>query len=121
MTRNNWNNCAIPGCSVSRKDKEISIFKVPLANNEFNKRWSRDLIHIILKYRQRDKSLNERIESHKLFIYENILLANRCMFTPSRYSLEEGALPTLNLPRANADATNNLSTSAIEKKKNIHI
>ena len=43
------------------------------------------------------------------------------MFTPSRYSLEEGALPTLNLPRANADATNNLSTSAIEKKKNIHI
>ena len=29
-------NCAIPGCSISRKDKGISIFKVPLANNKFS-------------------------------------------------------------------------------------
>ena len=62
-------NCAIPGCSISRKDK-ISIFKVPLPNNDVNKKWSKELIDIILKYRQRDESLNKRIQSHKLFICE---------------------------------------------------
>ena len=36
-------NCALPGCSVSRKDK-ISILKVPLPNNDVNKKWSKELI-----------------------------------------------------------------------------
>ena len=62
-------NSAIPGCSISRKDK-TSIFKVPLPNNDINKKWSKELIEIILKYRQRDESLNKRIQSHKLFICE---------------------------------------------------
>ena len=62
-------NCAIPGCSISRKDK-ISISKVPLPNNDINKKWRKELIEIILKYRQRKESLNKRIQSHKLFICE---------------------------------------------------
>ena len=62
-------NCAIPGCSISRKDK-ISTFKVSLPNNDVSKKWSKELIDIILKYRQRDESLNKRIQSHKLFICE---------------------------------------------------
>ena len=62
-------NCAIPGCSVSRKDK-ISIFKVSLPNNGVNKKLGKELINIILKYRQRDESLSKRIQSHKLFISE---------------------------------------------------
>ena len=62
-------NCAIPGCSISRKDK-ISIFQVSLPNNDVSKKWSKELIDIILKYRQRDESLNKRIQSHKLFICE---------------------------------------------------
>ena len=106
-------NCATPGWSISRKDKGISIFKVPLANNEFNKKWSQDLVNIILKYRQRDKSLNKRIESHKLFICEKRFTADQIYVYPSRKSLKEGALPTLNLPRPSANATNNRSTSAI--------
>ena len=110
-------NCAIPGCSISRKDKGISIFKVPLANNEFSKKWSQDLINIILKYRQRDKSLNERIGSHKLFICEKHFTADQIYVYPSCKSLKEGALPTLNLPRPSVNATNNRSTSAIEKKE----
>lgn len=35
--------CAIPGSSISRKDKGINTFKAPLANNEFNKKWNQDL------------------------------------------------------------------------------
>ena len=108
-------NCAIPGCSISRKDKGISIFKLPLANNEFNKKWSQDLINIILKYRKRDKSLNERIKSHKLFICEKHFTSDQIFVYPSRKSLKEGALPALNIPRPSANATNNGSTSAIEK------
>ena len=114
-------NCAIPGCSISRKDNGISILEVPLANNEFNKKWSQDLINIILKYRQRDKSLNERIESHKLFICEKHFIVDQIHVYPSRKSLKEGALPTLNLPRPKVNATNNRSTTAIEKKRRIFI
>ena len=110
-------NCAIPGCSISRKDKGISIFKVPLANNKFNKKWSQDLINFILKYRQRDKSLNERIESHKFFIREKYFTADQIYVYPSHKSLKEGTLPTLNLPRPSANATNNRSTSAIESRE----
>ena len=81
FVRNAGENCAISSCSVSRKDKRINIFKVPLAKNKFRKKWSQDLNNDILKYRQRDKSLIERIESDKSFIFENILLLTRYMFT----------------------------------------
>ena len=110
-------NCAIPGCSISGKDKGISIFKVPLANNEFNEKWSQDLINIILKYQQRDKSLNKRLESHKLFICEKHFTADQIYVYPSRKSLKEGTLPTLSLPRPSVNATNNHSTRAIEKRE----
>ena len=62
--------CVTPGCSISRKNNGITIFEASLVNNELKKKWSQDLTHISLKYQQRDKSLNERIESHKLFICE---------------------------------------------------
>ena len=81
FVRNTGENCAISGCSVSRKDKRISIFKVLLATNKFCKKQSQDLINNILKYRQRDKSLIERIESHKSFIFETILLLTRYIST----------------------------------------
>ena len=52
------------------QEKMKSLFKVPLLNNHVSKKWSKQLIDIILKYRQRDESLNKRIQSHKLFICE---------------------------------------------------
>ena len=111
-------NCAIPGCSISKKDK-ISIFQVPLPNNHANKKWSEELIDIILKYRQRDESLNKRIQSHTLFICKRHFTVDQIYVYLSRKSLKEGALPTLNLPRpsANANATNNRSKRAIEKRE----
>ena len=107
-------NCAIPGCSISRKDK-ISIFKVPLPNNDVNKKWSKELIDIILKYRQRDESLNKRIQSHKLFICERYFTVDQIYVYSSRKSLKEDTLPILNLPHpgANANATNKRSKKAI--------
>ena len=51
-------NCALPGCRISRKDK-ISILKVPLPNNDVNKKWSKELIlkKILLKNIERAMSL----------------------------------------------------------------
>ena len=57
MPGENW---AVPGGSIARKDK------VPLPNNDINKKWSKELVDIILKYRQRDESLNKRIQSRKI-------------------------------------------------------
>ena len=47
-------NCAIFGCPTSRRHASISIFKVPLPNNEVNKKWGSELINIITKDRQVD-------------------------------------------------------------------
>ena len=55
----------------------MAVFQEKIINNEFNRKWSQDLINIILKYRQRDKSLNETIESHKLFIHEKHFTADK--------------------------------------------
>ena len=111
-------NCAIPKCGTSRRNKGIGIFKVPAANNEFNKKWSQDLINIILKYRERDASLNERIKSHNLYICERHFTPDQIYVYPTRKTLKEGALPTLNFPRPSANAVvNNRSTSAIEKRE----
>ena len=74
-------NCAVPGCSISRKN-EISIFKVPLPNNDVKKKWSKELIDVVSKYRQPDDSLNKHIQSHELFIcVRDILLLIKYMFT----------------------------------------
>ena len=63
--------------------------------------------------------MNKRIQSHKLFICERHFAVDQIYVYSSRKSLKEGALPTLNLPRssANANATNNRSKRAIEKRE----
>ena len=91
-------NCAIVGCSTSRRHKGISIFKVPLPNNEFNKKWNRDLINIITKDRQVDEPLKKRIASCNLNICERHFSPEQIWKYPSRKVLKDVALPSLNLP-----------------------
>ena len=91
-------NCAIVGCSTSRKHKGISIFKVPLPNNEFNKKWNRDLINIITKDRQVGEPLKKRIVSCNLYICERHFSPEQIWKYPSRKVLKDGALSSLSLP-----------------------
>ena len=91
-------NCAIIGCSCSWRHKGISIFKVPLPNNEFNKKWNRDLINIITKDGQVNEPLKKRIASCNLYICERNFLPEQIWKYPSRKVLKDGALPSLNLP-----------------------
>ena len=90
-------NCAIVGCSTSRRHKGISIFKVLLPNNEFNKKWNRDLINIITKDRQVDEPLKKRIASCNLYICGRHFSPEQIWKYPSRKVLKDGALPSLNL------------------------
>ena len=73
-------NCAFPKCSTSRKDKGISLLKVPSpdkANNESIK-WTKDITDITLKYHLKDESLIRR-KLHirdTLYSRSNIYLSN---------------------------------------------
>ena len=70
-------NCAIYGCSTSRRHEGISIFKVPKANNDVNKSWGDELINIITKDRVIDAPLRKRIELRKLYICERHFSADQ--------------------------------------------
>ena len=72
-------NCALLGCSASRRNKGISLFKVPLPNNEINKKWGAELINVITKDREVDAFLKKRIESRKLFICEQLFTEDKIL------------------------------------------
>ena len=55
-------NCSIVGCPVSRRYKEISIFKVPSGTNEFKLKWRRDLFNITTK----DRVVDLRVATENL-------------------------------------------------------
>ena len=92
-------NCAIFGCPTSRRHPSISIFKVPLPNNEVNKKWVCELINIITKDRQVDALLRKRIESRKIFICERHFSPDQIWVYRTRKLLKEGGMPHLNLKR----------------------
>ena len=111
-------NCAIVGCSTSRRHKEISIFKVPKPNNEANRQWGCELINIITKDRQVDAQLKKRIDTFKLYICERHFSPEQIWVYPTRKSLKEGALPHLNLPQKTARSSSKVrSTSVIQKRE----
>ena len=91
-------NCAIFGCSASRRNKGLIFFKVPLPNNEANKKWGSELINVITKDREVDAALKKRIETRKLFICEQHFTEDQYYTYETRKSLKEGELPKLNLP-----------------------
>ena len=94
-------NCAFPKCSTSRKDKGISLFKVPTPDktNHESIKWTKDLIDIILKYHVKDQSLIKRMQSYKLYICERHFIPDQIYIYPIRKMLQKGVLPTLNLPQ----------------------
>ena len=110
-------NCAIFGCSASRKNKGISFFKVPLPNNEMNKKWGNELINMITKDREVDNSLKKRIETRKLFICEQHFSEDQYYKYDTRKSLKDGELPKLNLPMKSGTKTpSRRPTSSIQKR-----
>ena len=63
-------NCSIFNCPVSRRYKDVSIFKIPPASNDSKAKWRRELMNIIMKDRVIDCSLCKQIASNDLYICE---------------------------------------------------
>ena len=63
-------NCSIYSCTVSRRSKYkgIALFKVPSGDTEFDKCWRDQLVNIIIKDREIDAALRDRIWPKILFI-----------------------------------------------------
>jgi hypothetical protein len=65
-------NCAFPGCPVScsYKFKGVSIFQIPMRNDEFHSNWKKEIINVLFKYRVADKDLKDRVAAGKIYICE---------------------------------------------------
>jgi hypothetical protein len=50
-------NCSIYGCSTSRRNLNIGIFKLPMAKDDLHKKWREELVSIVTKDRVMDASL----------------------------------------------------------------
>ena len=112
-------NCVFPKCSASRKDKEISSFKIPTADktNDESIKWTKDLIDIILKYHVKDESLIKRMQLCKLYICERYFTPGQKYIYPTCKMLKEGALLTLSLPREAASNTTKPHPANTNKKR----
>ena len=62
-------NCAIFGCSTSRKHK-ISIFRVPTKDDEWSKEWRRKIVAVITRDRVVDSNLKRQIDNKALYVCE---------------------------------------------------
>ena len=92
-------NCSIYNCTVSHRSKYkgIALFKVPSGDTEFDKRWRNQLVNIIIKDREIDAALRERIRSKILFICQRHFRVDQYRHD-TRCTLVPGQLPSLNLP-----------------------
>ena len=63
-------NCSIYGCSSSRRNKGIAIFKVPQGDDEYNSNWRKKIINVVIKDRQLDSSLKAQISNKSIYICE---------------------------------------------------
>ena len=44
-------NCSIYGCSTSRKNKDVGIFRLPAVKDDLSKKWREELLNVILRDR----------------------------------------------------------------------
>lgn len=94
-------NCSIYGCTVSRraKYKGLSIFKVPAGENQFDKSWREKLVDVVIRDREVDHALRDRIQRKKIYICEKHFSEDQINRNhSSRTTLVPGAIPTINLP-----------------------
>ena len=63
-------NCSIYGCSTSRRNTGIAIFRVTRGKDEYNTAWRGKLVNVITKDRVMDSALRNQIEKQNLHICE---------------------------------------------------
>ena len=63
-------NCSVVGCGTCRRTKGIGIWKLPAARNEAYRKWRKDWLNELTKYRVADKDFQRQIENDKVFTCE---------------------------------------------------
>eukprot|EP00795_Rhopilema_esculentum_P012648 gene12648-3355_t len=91
-------NCSVFGCGTSRRDKGISLFKLPAAKDKFTSKWRDELLSKITRDRVLDADFRRQIKEDRLHICERHFEKDKLYIYSSRKSLKDGALPTLFLP-----------------------
>ena len=64
-------NCCIVNCSRSRKDKGVSLWKLPTPKNPEFKKWREDMLQIILRDRVLNTDLQRQIDEDRLHICQD--------------------------------------------------
>ena len=100
-------NCAIFGCSKSKRNVGMTFFKVPKESDDFKRRWVSELINVITKGRVIDSKLQEKIndkEHKKMWICEHHFSPQQYWVYSNSKKLKDGELPTLNIPKKSIDS-----------------
>ena len=65
-------NCFLPGCPVSRtvNYRDVSLFRIPMRSGEFYQRWRDNMIAVLKKYREFDKTIKERLQKGEIYVCE---------------------------------------------------
>ena len=63
-------NCSVVGCGTCRRTKGIGIWKLPAARNEAYRKWRKDWLNELTKYRVADKDFQRQIKNDKVFTCE---------------------------------------------------
>ena len=63
-------NCAIVGCSIIRRHRDISLFKLPTAkaNGEITMSWRKAMLNVIMKDRLVESDFQQQINKKKVYI-----------------------------------------------------
>lgn len=112
-------NCSISGCGTCRRGQNpYGIFKVPVpkSDDDFHNTWRDELIKIICKDREKTDKLQKQIDESRLHICEKHFKDEQFYTHSCRKSLNEGALPTLNLPTPETNAIENLVRKSIREE-----
>ena len=91
-------NCSIFGCPVSRRYKDVSIFKIPSATNVLKAKWRKELINVITRDRVIDEKLRKQIDSGNLFICERHFSSDQLWVYGEKKTMKDDAIPSLNMP-----------------------
>lgn len=113
-------NCSIFGCSTHRKKGGPAIFKIPSGTDDYNTKWRKDVINIVIRDRQVDSDLQRQIDEKRLHTCELHYSEDQLNRNPSRTTLIPGSLPTLNLPQksfATCKTTSTRDSASIEKRE----
>ena len=80
-------NCAFNQCGTNRRTKGIGLFKLPTPKDEESKKWRRDVLNILTKYRVQDKDFKRQLASDCLHLCEKHFFPEEIRICKFKFSI----------------------------------